>query len=1248
MPQPIPSNLYKQARAVQYSQYFQNLNLEMILSASTIKDQSPDNPNLDGDYIALLQQLKTCDRPISGKKRLLKTISKIAGNGSVEDKTDYSDLFDAVEKNNLNLLQNSDLVSAKLNGKSLLHHAVLLEKKDVTTYILNNHPKMILENFDIYVKGLQSQKNIVHILAENGDLDSIKYVLSVIETNKYNKQAYIHQTVLTEIAGQRPRLLSILHLAALHGHTELVIYLVEVVGMSVNLTNNKNDTPVLWAARWNHIETVKAMITLKANLQHQNDKGSTPLYWAIRYGFPDMVKVLIEEGKADINQTRKLGLVSPLILAASMGYSQILEILLENGANVDTTIHGHETALHYASALGHTTCAKILLNKGASVDFLNELGETPLQLAAMGDHCEIVNLLLENGARLDHSSKDGTSLWHIAIEKKDTTLLELFIQFYMQTRRLSKLIFPENTRSPLHIAAYYGSVSAIKEFKEYGVDLQGCDEHGNTILHVGARENHSEFLSEFLDHSLVDLQSKNGETALHVAVRYDLSESVKVLLKKSKLSIYNEQGESVVHVAAKSSSPEIVSSLIEVLVKTASWSHVNNGDKQGNTILHIAARFERSDLLKTLDVVNPKAQNRDGDTVVHVAVRYASANLLQILLGTFDAKSLPIDAQNIVGESPLHLAAKLAKNEHVEILLKAGCNLLLKDKRGNTVLHTLVQASISTNIDYMPTLNEIIKGSTRWWCVVNDLTLPDNDTDLYDEYRRASLINLTSCQLNNSDLSVVEFAAKLGAKNILASLLNLKDVYVFKDETTTMFDVSNLTPNTQINRSFNSKKNQIKEDTPNKPSCLDLICNIEDINVSSEILRMTPIAQLVVNYWAPYRWLFVILMVIHIGYMTTLSVFGIQFSEKNDVSSLAGLLLIWPVILLLFVFYYGLQKVYVNCTKKFRKSWKSDREDTRNIFTRLLDFVIDYMSQITCLIFSASLIAWYILYRVSSGDRNYPLAVAYVFGWMFSISFTQGFEAIFAFSIMFKYIIIRDIIRFLFLYIFVLLAFSLALHSLFLMAPGLLSTFTSQWDTIFTVFNMMIGMSSLFEGDELVKEYEKVNKTIWTVRITYLIYIILATIILLNLLIAMMNDSYVAVKAREGSTWRVGSIKLALQMEKSVPWLSNALKKIGVVRNRVRWNDDIERYMFTVSNSLLQDSSSLQVTTTNQAIKALDIQVSLLKKSIENLSKKIAEIEERRHIDKTLHAFRDAVRVKQGPRPVTATRAPRPTTAKRS
>ena len=76
---------------------------------------------------------------------------------------------------------------------------------------------------------------------------------------------------------------------------------------------------------------VEELLLRKANSNIENDKGSTALYWAVRYGHTDSVKLLITKGRADVSKTRKLGLVSPIVLACALGYLPIVKLLIEGG-----------------------------------------------------------------------------------------------------------------------------------------------------------------------------------------------------------------------------------------------------------------------------------------------------------------------------------------------------------------------------------------------------------------------------------------------------------------------------------------------------------------------------------------------------------------------------------------------------------------------------------------------------------------------------------------------------------------------------------------------------------------------------------------------------------------------------------------------------------------------------------------------------------------------------------------------------
>ncbi|ESO91943.1 hypothetical protein LOTGIDRAFT_121483, partial [Lottia gigantea] len=128
--------------------------------------------------------------------------------------------------------------------------------------------------------------------------------------------------------------------------------------------------------------------------------GSTALYWAVRYGHTETVQILLTQGKANPHQTRKLGLVAPIVLASALGYNDIVKILLDNGAHVNHLIRGKEMPVHHAAREGHVDVLKTLINKGADFDKTDERGDTALLLGAKFGHPKVVQTLIQSGANM--------------------------------------------------------------------------------------------------------------------------------------------------------------------------------------------------------------------------------------------------------------------------------------------------------------------------------------------------------------------------------------------------------------------------------------------------------------------------------------------------------------------------------------------------------------------------------------------------------------------------------------------------------------------------------------------------------------------------------------------------------------------------------------------------------------------------------------------------------------------------------
>ena len=149
------------------------------------------------------------------------------------------------------------------------------------------------------------------------------------------------------------------------------------------------------------IQRVRKCLEEGANIHERWHEGETALTFASHCGWLDIVKLLIEHG-ADLN-TQNDFLQTGLSKAAVMGCSfGVVRFLVEIGAEIDHRNINGTTPLMSAAFGAHINITEFLLSKGAKLNSKDKDGETALDrcIYAPQDNLKMMEFLVSKGARL--------------------------------------------------------------------------------------------------------------------------------------------------------------------------------------------------------------------------------------------------------------------------------------------------------------------------------------------------------------------------------------------------------------------------------------------------------------------------------------------------------------------------------------------------------------------------------------------------------------------------------------------------------------------------------------------------------------------------------------------------------------------------------------------------------------------------------------------------------------------------------
>jgi len=394
--------------------------------------------------------------------------------------------------------------------------------------------------------------------------------------------------------------------------------------------------------------------------------GTTPLASAIFACRLDMVRLLVEHG-AEVN-TRDRDGVTPLHLAAREGLLRTAQYLLDAGANVNARDNDGRTPLHDAVCM-NDELGVLLIDAGADFSAKDKYGRSILPDAAGRGRIKTISRMI--GKHVNLSEDQGTAALQWAIKPGQRETVQLLLSAGAKPN--TKGAFG---RTPLLIAVKAGLEPISRDLIKAGADLNVKDEEGASVAHWAARRGNLRFLRELVSAG-APVQIELGDSIVN-----GRQDKVRAMLAASPTSVreVDSYGWTALHWAAVTGSDEIAGILVDHGANVQAEARGT-----GLTPLHLAAGAGRTGVIELLIKKGAAVNPKDGRsrTPLHWAAEGGHADACKVMI----ARGAEVNPVDRFGFTPLYLAARAGEVSVLKTLCMLGAKVRIRGDGGRTALH---------------------------------------------------------------------------------------------------------------------------------------------------------------------------------------------------------------------------------------------------------------------------------------------------------------------------------------------------------------------------------------------------------------------------------------------------------------------------------------------------------------------------------------------------------------------------------